>query len=484
MLEIKKIIWVYIFAILFIVLNAYFLINEQYIFTLVPFGLLIIFFAIFSLDKLILTIVFLTPLSIPLKELIPGLDFNFFLPTEPLLAGILIIFIFKLILDKKFDKKILYHPLSILIYINIFWIFITSLTSTMPVVSFKFLIARMWFVATFYFIATQIFRNKKNIHKYYWLYIPSLIIVIAYTINRHLSYGLHDQEAANFVCNPFYSDHTSYGAVLAMLIPVIIGYLFLKNKSLLKKSFAWTALIILFTALILSYTRAAWVSLVAAMFVFIIMYLKIKFRLVFVVGVAFITLFLVFRTDIIIYLESNNQDSSANISKHLESISNISSDASNLERINRWQSAFRMFEERPVFGWGPGTYMFNYAPFQLSSEKTIISTNSGDMGNAHSEYIGPLSESGILGSLTFLLIAIFAIYTGVKVYSKAKEKEIKIMSLVITLGLFTYLVHGFLNNFLDTDKVSSLFWGFIAMLVAMDVYHTKDNKEENTKELE
>ncbi len=465
-------------------LNAYFLINEKYLFTLLPFGLLVIFFAIFALDKLVLAIVFLTPISIQLKELIPGLDFNFSIPTEPLLAGILIIFIFKLVLDKKFDKKILYHPISILIYINIFWIFITSITSTMPLVSFKFLLSRMWFIATFYFIATQIFINKQNIHKYYWLYVPTLIIVIAYTINRHLSFGLYDQEAANFVCNPFYTDHTSYGAVLAMLIPVIVGYLFLKNKSLIKRSFAWTALVIIFTALILSYTRAAWVSLVAAIIVFIIMYFKIKFRLVFVVGASILTLFLVFRTDIIIYLESNNQDSSANISKHLESIYNISSDASNLERINRWQSAFRMFEEKPIFGWGPGTYMFKYAPFQLSSEKTIISTNSGDMGNAHSEYIGPLSESGVLGSLTFLLIAIYAMYTGVKVYTKARDQEIKVMSLAITLGLFTYLVHGFLNNFLDTDKVSSLFWGFIAMIVAIDVYHTNNKKEDGAKKLE
>ena len=31
---------------------------------------------------------------------------------------------------------------------------------------------------------------------------------------------------------------------------------------------------------------------------------------------------------------------------------------------NRWNSAMRMWQERPVFGWGPGTYMFQSAPFQ------------------------------------------------------------------------------------------------------------------------
>jgi hypothetical protein len=39
----------------------------------------------------------------------------------------------------------------------------------------------------------------------------------------------------------------------------------------------------------------------------------------------------------------------------------------------------------------------------------------------------------------------------------------------MALGLFTYLVHGLLNNFLDTDKASALFWGFLAAFVAVDM---------------
>ena len=33
----------------------------------------------------------------------------------------------------------------------------------------------------------------------------------------------------------------------------------------------------------------------------------------------------------------------------------------------------------------------------------------------------------------------------------------------------TYFIHGVLNNYLDTDKASALFWGFLAILVAMDL---------------
>ena len=122
-------------------------------------------------------------------------------------------------------------------------------------------------------------------------------------------------------------------------------------------------------------------------------------------------------------LEKNRQQSSTDLQTHVASISNISTDASNLERINRWNSAMRMFHDRPVFGWGPGTYQFKYAPYQRSSEMTVISTNAGDRGNAHSEYIGPLAEEGVLGTATFIFIIIAMIYRAAMLYSKSRNQQ-------------------------------------------------------------
>jgi hypothetical protein len=44
------------------------------------------------------------------------------------------------------------------------------------------------------------------------------------------------------------------------------------------------------------------------------------------------------------------------------------------------------------------------------------------------------------------------------------------------LGLITYYVHGILNNFLDTDKASAPFWGFTAIIVALNIYSKKAEK--------
>ena len=82
--------------------------------------------------------------------------------------------------------------------------------------------------------------------------------------------------------------------------------------------------------------------------------------------------------------------------------------------------------------------------------------------------------------LSFVAIVITVFYIGIRVFRNAANQEIRILSLTLILGLVSYLSHGFLNNFLDTDKASVPFWGFIAILVSMDLYHNKVNKDSIT----
>lgn len=473
-----KIALFYIVSALFILLNAYFVvIRESLIINALPVALAILMLAIYAFDKLLYLVVLLTPLSLPLSQIMPGLSFDMFLPTEPLLVGILLIFIMKYCAEGKFDRQIMRHPVTIAIYLSLFWILVTSLTSTMPVVSLKFFLARIWFIVGFYLLTAKLFESTQNMEKYVWLYTLPLVIVIFYTVSRLYGHGLWNKEAAHSVARPFYNDHTSYGAVIAMYLPFLFGFSFTNIYSPKTKTFVRIILFILIAGLILSYTRAAWVSMMAALGVWVIMRLRIRFLPLFTTFVVLIALVFTFQTQLLMYLERNDTESSANLGEHLSSISNISSDASNLERINRWNSALRMFEEKPVFGFGPGTYMFKYAPYQLNANRTIISTNSADGGNAHSEYLGPLAESGFMGLITFLIIIIITIYTAIHAYSKTSDKRLKTLLMGALLGLITYYIHGIMNNFLDTDKLSVPFWGFTAIIVAIDIAARKAQTE-------
>jgi putative inorganic carbon (hco3(-)) transporter len=462
----------------FIAAGCLYLTKELYWFASIPIVLGVLLLAIYAIDVLLFIIVFCTPLAINFA----GSGLALSIPTEPLLAGVMIIFLVKIAFEGGFDRKILYHPVSVVIMLNLAWMFLTSITSTMVVVSLKHFIAQLWFICPFYFLGTQLFKDFKNIRRFVWLYLIPLFIVIAYTIINQQLHGF-TEKSAHSAMYPFYNDHTAYAAVIALFLPVTIAFVFEKQRSSISRILAFIATVILIIALVMSYTRAAWISLAFALLVYTIFALRIKFYIVLIGMIAGLTLYFTYQTQITMKLEKNRQQSATEFNKHLKSISNITTDNSNRERLNRWNCAIRMYEAKPVFGWGPGTYQFNYAPFQFAKEKTAISTNRGDRGNAHSEYLGPLAESGLLGLLFKVLIVSTIIYRATILYSKSKDKQIRLFTLSILLGLITYFVHGILNNFLDTDKASVPFWGFVAMIVAMDVYHSKGSKESNPKEI-
>ena len=468
---------VYICAILFILIHGILLIKVGFPYLLlIPPLLLAFFIAFIRFDNFVLLIIFLVPISIPLYALYDGLSVNLSLPDEPLIIMVFVIFLIKIIKSESIDYRIIIHPVSIAIYINLIWIFITCVTSTMPTVSFKFLASRLWFIIAFYFVTAELCKDHSFLKKYLWAYIISLVLVVFYAMYRHTSIGLFDQQASHYVMGPFFSDHTSYGAIIAFILPVISGFIIDKNNNRTKRIFSFFLLIIFIIALTLSYSRAAWISLIFAIGVLVIVVLRVKFWFVAIIGIIIFYLALSNITEIIFSMGRNTKDSSASLTEHVQSISNITNDYSNVERLNRWNCAIRMFKEKPLFGWGPGTYMFKYAPFQVSYEKTPISTEAGDRGNAHSEYLGPLSESGFIGSLSFIAVVILTLITGFRVYKKVNTKALRILILSLLLGLITYYTHGVLNNFLDTDKAAALFWGFAAMLVAIDISHKKKNE--------
>ena len=142
-------------------LNALLIANEFYYAALLPVLLGILLITFFALDKLVLLIVFLTPLSVNLTDI--GLGVGLTLPTDPLLFGVMMMFILKLFAEQKFDKRIADHPITLAITINLVWIGVTTITSEMPLVSLKYFVSRLWYVITFFFVMTQIFRKFKNI---------------------------------------------------------------------------------------------------------------------------------------------------------------------------------------------------------------------------------------------------------------------------------------------------------------------------------
>ena len=299
-----------------------------------------------------------------------------------------------------------------------------------------------------------------------------MVVAITYTLIVHASYNFGEKEG-HWVMWPFFKDHTIYGAAVAFVTPLIFGLYFMKKHNPLMQVTIIGLAIIIVLGLYFSYTRAAQLSVVASLCVLAAIKLKIKFSWI-VSGVAILGIFLFLSKDAIqMELERNKIEHTTKegFSERIQSAANITTDASNLERLNRWSCAIEMFKERPVFGFGPGTYAFEYARFQDPDNLTIISTNFGDGGNAHSEFLGPLSESGLIGMLSMIFIVIAIFYKGITLYIKwpTDDKEMRTLILSMNMALVTYFVHGTFNNYLDTDKAAIPIWAFCAAFIALEI---------------
>ena len=133
-----------------------------------------------------------------------------------------------------------------------------------------------------------------------------------------------------------------------------------------------------------------------------------------------------------------------------------------MERLNRWSCALRMQQDKPLFGFGPGTFPFQYLDYQRPEEITRISVREvapdnlphpqGRGGGAHSEYFRALTELGWPGLLLWLGLAGIGLWAGFK------------RSKWISLALLTFFAHGLVNDFMQDGRIAALVWGALALV--------------------
>lgn len=465
----KGVVAALLFTALFAGVALHYLFDENYLVLLVPAAMLLVWFFMMYRDESLALMALATPFAVD-YALIGNMSLS--MPVEPMMIVFTVVFLFQELLMRSYDKRVLRHPVSILIMLSLVWMVFTSVVSLKPVESFKYTAVRLWFVIPFFYATAQSFQKVRHIRLFYWAYALSLsVVVVITTVKTMQRFG--ELQMLHHVMQPFYNDHTAYGCIIALMLPLSAYFALEPRTRLWKRIVAVSLTVLLLVGLGLSYCRAAWISVVGAIAVYLLVRLGVRMRWLVIGAALLLGLFFAFQDDIMYELGKNKQDSSFTLADQVKSISNISTDASNLERLNRWNAAFRMWKDQPLTGIGPGAYQFIYGPYQRSDMMTIISTNDGDMGNAHSEYIGPLTEQGVPGALLMLAIFVATFVTGERVYRTAVDRRKGHLALVLAVSLFTYYVHGIMNNFLDTDKLSVPFWALTAAIVAIDIVTEK-----------
>jgi putative inorganic carbon (hco3(-)) transporter len=438
---------------------------------------LIIGYSIHHKFSLFSILFLLIPLSFSTKLI--G-DFEIQFPTEPIIALIAIFAILSINKSLEFYKNILRHPISKIILIEIIWLLICSLNSELKQVSFKYTVVRICYALIFYVLIIQWLQKYNKPSYFFFIYSLGFVIPILNGLKFHSKWNF-SQKVSYIMPQPFFNDHTVYGACLAFLIPILFALLiyfdkFFKNKKMI---LIILPIVVLFcVAEYFSFSRASWLSLVLSALLYIALKLGLTSK-IFITTLIIGLLFVWMNQNALIdkLNESNSLSNKDDLRQQITSITNIQTDVSNTERINRWKCALRMGIEKPVFGFGPRTYKFFYADYQTRQDLNRTSTFNGDKGHAHSEYLSFFAECGAIGFIIHLLFFFIPLVEGINLVQKSKLKKNKIMATAFLLGFFTYFTHGFFNGFMEEEKMSSL------VFVSMAVFFYIDEAERKNLEI-
>ena len=373
---------------------------------------------------------------------------------------------------KFFNGEVLFAIPFLIVFV------ISAMFSSMPVVSVKYILINITYLIVLFFIMKKLLAEHSQLFgQLITLYSLSFSVIIAYAAFRFMQYG-YNPVVTKGIFQPFYKDHTITGASAAILSAYWFAKASGKGVLTIRIMMASAGFFFLF-AVFLTHSRAAILSMVFFAFIWVILKLKINYKYLISVFVALLFLGIVFHQklyDRLYYNKYVSRKQNIEWQDFIKSAGNVTTDDSNVERLNRWYSGIKMFFDRPLTGFGPGTYQFMYIPYQkkeLTNRLTVknynkIPENSG--GTAHSEYILALSEMGFPGFAALLLL--FGRWIHL-VFVKSSSHRGRENIIVAFVAISTYLFHSLFNNFLNTDKFAFLFWGMAAYLLS--VYEQKND---------
>lgn len=429
-------------------------------------GLAILAFALYDLRLALLLCVALVPLSAEVQIGSIGTD----LPLEPILiltAGLGLVYVLRY--ARQLPGSVIRHPVSLLLLVHVTWIAITALASQVPLYSWKYLAAKLWYVLPWYVLGGLLLSRPRDVRRTVLCLAVPLAVALSYTVGRHASLDFAF-DRVNEAMYPFFRNHVSYAALPSITLPfVFVGaFLFGKRSFVRWGLFGVSALLIL--AVQTSYTRAAYVSIVAGVaFTLVLRWRLTRVVLLATVGTAalFFT-YLVSDNNFLHFAPDYNKAITQTDFQSLVEATYKLEDVSTMERVYRWVAAGYMAAEEPWLGFGPGTFVSQYRGYAIETFRTYVSDNLEGSG-VHSYYFMVLVEQGWIGLFVFLALCGVALTTAERAYHSAASREERLIVLMAASSLVINLSFQLINDMIETDKAGPWFFYSLALIVAVDL---------------
>ncbi len=436
-----------------------------------PIGILYTHFCIQNPKGLYYLFFMILPFSVEVTFGSLGTD----LPSEPIMVTLLGIAIVLFIINSRtLNKRIITHPISLLILLHISWIALTGLSSTYPIISLKYLIAKIWYVIPFYFLTLFLMKRREDFSLIFSRIAPFLVAAILYVIAKHAAQGF-SFASSDHVVKPIFRNPVNYGVMLLIFVPYYV-YL-IKYKFNSWPYVRYMVFGILLIGIYFSYTRAAQLALfLAVAFYFIIRWRLLKLAIVAsLIGVIGLIGFLSIGNK---YMEFTPEFEKAITHSKFDNLLEATTkleDVSTVERFYRWIAGAYMVKEKPLVGFGPSTFYSNYRAFTVNSFKTYVSDNPEKSG-IHNNYLMIAVEQGIPGLIIMLCLSFIPLVIGERIYHLLTNQADKGLLIAAMTCHFLISVTLFMNELLEADKIGPFYFLSTAIITFYAIQNEKSTR--------
>lgn len=258
-----------------------------------------------------------------------------------------------------------------------------------------------------------------------------------------------------------------FGAFMGLIFPISLMMTVALLLSLFqhRQKFSWQPILtlgfytlatgILFGGILISWSRGAWLGMLASLMVMLVAFPRKIYQSVALILFAGIAFALLWYAQL---LPASIVSRLSSITSELFNVTDVRgveitvANYAIVERLAHWQAAIRMIESHPWLGVGAGNYAVAYPDYRLINWVEPL-------GHAHNFYLNVFAETGMIGFTTYIVM-----WFSVFMLSWQARQHPDPISRAIVIGLmgsWTYfLVHSLTDNLL----VNNLFLHLGVML--------------------
>ncbi len=444
----------------------------------IPAALIVLWLVAMDIHKVFLLLVASIPLS--MEQSLPG-GLATDLPSEQLMWLLTLTGGLWFIRNwRNTDARYLRHPIALALLAHLIWMTICVATSQDFFISFKYWLAKGWYVIVFFFIAGHYLSGERAWKELLWWFFLPLIFAVVIVIVRHAAVGFSFEEVG-FVMGPFFRNHVTYACLLAIFLP----FIWFATYWYRRYSAVWwllvAGIVIFIVGINFAYTRAAYVALLAAAGINWVVRRKLM-KIVLLaagIGLGLLISFVSTKDNWLLFAPQYEKAVTHERFDRLLDATTKLEDISTMERVYRWVAASYMIQDKPMVGFGPGTFYFFYKNYTVTSFKTYVSNNPEHSG-IHNYFLMVTVEQGLPGFLFFLILSVVVMIKGEQIYHQTPDAGRRRMLMAALLSFILIDLLMLMNDMVETDKIGSFFFMSMAIIINIDLKN-KDLVEINDR---